>query len=68
MDAQDFAEQLQDAAQDYVEATQRGRLTEADDRAVEGWERFGDEVWDAAVDHARATSWVGMPGYVGGQS
>lgn len=61
------ADQLQDAAEDYVLAAQQGRLDEASHRAIEGGATFGEAEWDAAVDRASATSWVGMPGFVGGQ-
>lgn len=68
MDALGYTvDQLDDAATDYVLAAQSGRLMEADDRAVQGRETFGDVEWDAAVDRVSATSWVGMPGFVGGQ-
>lgn len=69
MDALGYTEdQLHDAATDYVLADQLGRLDEASHRAIEGEATFGLEAWDAAVDHVRATSWVGMPGFVGGQA
>lgn len=69
MDALGYTEdQLHDAATDYVLADQAGRLDEAAYRAIEGEATFGLEAWDAAVDHVRATSWVGMPGFVGGQA
>jgi hypothetical protein len=54
------SEQLDDAATDYVLATQTGRLDEADHRAAQGAQTFGHDAWEAAVDRVRATSWVGM--------
>jgi hypothetical protein len=69
VDALGYTEdQLHDAATDYVLADQTGRLDEASRRAAQGEETFGLAEWDAMVDRVRATSWVGMPGYVGGQS
>lgn len=69
MDALGYTtDQLQDAAEDFILTDQSGRLDEASLRSAQGQETFGYEVWEAAVDRARATSWVGMPGYVGGQS
>jgi hypothetical protein len=69
MDALGYtANQLQDAAEDFILADQSGRLDEASVRSAQGQETFGHDAWEAAVDRARATSWVGMLGYVGGQS
>lgn len=69
MDALGYtADQLQDAAEDFVLADQAGRLDEASLRAAQGEETFGLAEWDAMVDHVRATSWVGMVGFVGGQA
>lgn len=68
MDALGYTQdQLQDAAEDYVLAAQSGRLDEASRRAAQGGETFGESEWDAAVNRASATSWVGMPGFVGGK-
>lgn len=68
MDALGYtSEQLQDAAEDFILANQSGRLDEASLRAAQGQETFGYDTWEAAVDRASATSWVGMPGFVGGQ-
>lgn len=61
------ADQLDDAASDFVLADQSGRLDEASRRAAQGQETFGEAEWDAAVNRVRATSWIGMPGFVGGQ-
>lgn len=69
MDAWGYeADQLQDAVEDFILADQSGRLDEASRRAAQGQETFGYDEWEAAVDRARATSWVGMPGFVGGQA
>lgn len=62
------ADQLDDSATDFILADQTGRLDEASRRAAQGQETFGEAEWDAAVDRLRATSWVGMPGFVGGQA
>jgi hypothetical protein len=63
-----LADQLLDAATDYVLADEQGRLDFASELAIQGGATFGEDEWDAAVEHVRATSWVGMPGFVGGQA
>lgn len=55
-----LADQLDDAATDYVLAAHGGRLAEADERAEQGRETFGRDEWERAVDRVSATSWVGM--------
>lgn len=62
------ADQVNDAAMDYVIAAEAGRPHEADVRARIGRQTFGEAEWLAAVERASATSWVGMLGFVGGQA
>lgn len=54
------ADQVNDAATDYVIALEAGRPHEADVRAGIARQTFGEAEWLAAVDRASATSWVGM--------